>query len=136
MLPAPGARPRRQRVRLGVQFEKWKLVRLPVLTLHRARVAVFVEKLLEFARVKRCRLLPTGPQGELPSVVLASPYSSVRIGGNEYKRSNLNRRLIDHRKSMARLEDVTFAAARVQQFIGVVSVDLFSQPVYVDFDRV
>ena len=54
----------------------------------------------------------------------------------EYTQESINRRLIDHRKSMARLEDVAFAAASVKEFVDVAPIDLFPQAVYVDFDRV
>jgi len=37
---------------------------------------------------------------------------------------------------MARLEDIALAATRVKKFVGVAAIDLFSQAVYVDFDRV
>ena len=37
---------------------------------------------------------------------------------------------------MARLEDVAFTAASVQQFARMFTVDLFSQSVHVDFDNV
>ena len=90
----------------------------------------------EFARARISRLRPTAPQGGLPSVSLALSYPRFRIGGTEYKQSNLNRRLIDHRKSMARLEDVAFAATSVKKFVGVAAVDLFSQAVDVDLDRI
>ena len=131
----PVARPRRRRVRLRGQFEMWMLVRLRVAKLHRAKAQV-LEKAREFALATTCRPIPTAPQGGIPSVLLDSPYCPVRVGKTEYKQLNLNRRLIDRRESMARLEDVAFAATRVKQFVGVAAVDLFSQAVDVDFDRV
>ena len=139
MLLAPVARPRRRRVRLREQLEKLMLVRLQVLTRRRAKAPVFVgsAKAREFALATliQHRPIPTAPQGGLPSVLLDWPYLRF-VGRTEYRHSNLNRRLIDHRKSMARLEDVAFAAASVKEFVGVAPIDLFSQSVYVDFDRV
>jgi len=37
---------------------------------------------------------------------------------------------------MARFKNVSFAAASVEEFVGVTPIDLFPQAVYVDFDRV
>ena len=115
----------------------WRLVRLRVVTLHRAKAVVELEKAREFALATIHRPVPPAPQGGIPSVLLDSPYSSVRVGKTEYKQLNLNRRLIDRRKSMARLEDVAFAATSVKQFVSVAPpINLFSQAIYVDFNRV
>ena len=89
----------------------------------------------EFVRVRqKGRLMRTVPQGGIPSVSLASTYSSRDWA--EYSWANLNGRLIDLRELMANVEHVAFAAARVKQFDRVFSVDLFAQAVHVDFDRV
>src|ERR1041384_5840751 len=95
MQPVPVARPLRRRVRLSALFEMWMLVRLQAGELRRLRA---LEKVREFAPAKQCRPIPTAPQGGLPSVLLALPYSSAhvtRVGRTEYTHSNLNRRLID-----------------------------------------
>jgi hypothetical protein len=92
-------------------------------------------KVREFVLAKLYRPMPTVPQGGLPSVLSALSYISVRFE-TEYKHSNLNRRLIDHHNSMARFKNVSLAAACVKKFVGVAAVNLFSQAVYVDFDRV
>ena len=131
----PVARPRRRRVRSRGQFEKWMLVRLRVVTLHPGKASV-LEKAREFVLATIYRPIPTAPQGGIPSVLLDSPYPSVHVGRTEYKQLNLNRRLIDRRKSMARLEDVAFAAASVEKFVLVAPVDLFAQAIYVNLDRV
>ena len=113
-----------------------RLVRLRGVTRRREKAVVMLGKVREIALASIYRPVPAAPQGGIPSVLLDSPYSSIRIGRTEYMRLNLNRRLIDHRKSMARLEDVSFAAASVKKFVGVAPIDLFPQPVYVDFDGV
>ena len=74
------------------------------------------------------------PQGGIPSVSLLWSYSYRDWA--EYSRANLNGRLIDGGESMANVEHVAFAAARVKQFERVLSVDLFAQAIHVDLDRV
>src|SRR6185503_15155331 len=108
-------------------FEMSMPVRLRVATHHRGKGV--------FGRVPLTgRLRRTVPQGGMPSVLLALSYSYRDRA--EYSRANLNGRLIDGGKSMANVEHVAFAAARVKQFERVFSVDLFAQAVHVDFDRV
>src|ERR1044072_7059954 len=53
------------------------------------------------------------------------------IYGGEYSRANLNGRLIDGGESVANVEHVAFAAARVKQFQRVFSVDLLAQAIHV-----
>ena len=99
------------------------------------RVLVQAPDVLELARPSsKHRLTRTVPQGGMPSVLLASSYSYRDWA--EYSRANLNGRLIDGGELMANVEHVAFAAACVQQFERVFSVDLFAQAVHVDLDRV
>jgi hypothetical protein len=76
----------------------------------------------------------TVPQGGLPWVAPVSAYSIRKW--TEYTQEKINRRLIDHRKLMAGFKNVSFTAARVQQFVRIFAVDLFSQSIYVNLDNV
>jgi hypothetical protein len=54
----------------------------------------------------------------------------------EYTQPNLNERLISCGNLVAGLEDVTFAATRVQELHRMLVINLFAQPVYVNLDRI
>src|SRR5262249_15906362 len=74
------------------------------------------------------------PQGGFPSVLQASTYP-VRDRA-QYIWANLNRRLIVLRELVTKLECVAFAAAGVKKFDRMIVIDLFAEPVHVDFDCV
>ena len=57
-------------------------------------------------------------------------------GGREYTHPNLNERLISCGDLVAGFQDVTLAAARVEKLHRMLVIDLLSQPVHVNLDRV
>ena len=81
----------------------------------------------------------------VPPALLLTPFKAIaywqylvdaRVDRGEYTKTYLNGRLIDCGKSVLRLENVAFTTPRVKLLDRMVIVDLFSQPVHVNLDRV
>src|ERR1041385_5194359 len=60
----------------------------------------------------------------------------VRTERREYTHPNLNERLISYGNLVTGFEDVAFAAPRVQELHGMLVIDLLTQPIHINLNRV